>query len=246
MCILCGGQCGGLGEFLISMGLPFLALLFYKLKNWFNRIRNRVIHPGSRPAAPENEALRGNYGGEVAGECRLLTAGGIAPETLNLLGLELKERRGPRGVRGWLLFLCLNLTIIIPFLSLYQVNCALRIFYLPGTQIQLIIFKQSLLYNIFTITVMLFLCISSFFAGLKLWAEKPRAEKTAKIFLIAQLSLIIIIFGIRLIMPFSFDSYTNTLKIIITGLISSMSYFIVWYLYLSYSRRVRNTYGCLA
>ena len=63
MCILCGGQCGGLGEFFISMGLPFLALLLYKLKNWFSRIRNRVLRRGSRPAAPGYEELRGNYRG---------------------------------------------------------------------------------------------------------------------------------------------------------------------------------------
>jgi hypothetical protein len=182
----------------------------------------------------------------VAGECRVRTAGVIAPETLNLLELEPQERRGPRGVRGWLLFLCLNLTIIIPFLSLYQVNCALRIFYLPGAQIQRVIFKHALLYNILTIAVMLFLTIFSFYSGLKLWGEKPKAEKTAKIFLLTQLFLIIIIFSIRLIVPFYFDSYTFTLKIIITALIPSMFYFMVWYLYLSYSRRVRNTYGCLA
>jgi hypothetical protein len=246
MCILCGGQCGGLGDFFISMGLPFLALFLYKLKNWFSRIRNRVLRRGSRPAAPGYEELSGNYRGEVAGDCRVRTGAAIAPETLNLLELEPQEGRGPRGVRGWLLLLCLNLTIIIPFLSLYQVNCALRIFYLPGAQIQIVIFKHSLLYNILTIVIMLFISIFSFFAGLKLWGEKPRAEKTAKIFLLAQLSLVIIMLSIRILVPFSFYSYTSAFKTIITGLISSISYFIIWYLYLTYSRRVRNTYGCLA
>ena len=240
MCILCGGQCGGLGDFFISMGLPFLALFLYKLKNWFSRIRNRVLPHRLRPAAPGYEELSGT------GDCRVQTVAAIAPKTLNLLELEPQERRGPRGVRGWLLFLCLNLTIIIPFLSLYQVNVALRIFYLPGAQIQIVIFKHALFYNIITIVIMLFISIFSFFAGLKLWVEKPRAEKTAKIFLLTQLSLVIIIIGIRLIVPSSFDIYTSAFKTIITGLISSISYFIIWYLYLTYSRRVRNTYGCLA
>ena len=246
MCILCGGQCGGLGDFFISMGLPFLALFLYKLKNWCSGIRNRVLHQRSRPAAPRYEELSGRYRGEVAGDRRRQTVTAIAPETLNLLELEPQERRGPRGVRGWLLFLCLNLTIIIPFLALYQVNIALRIFYLPGAQIQLVIFKHALLYNILTIVIMLFISIFSFFAGLKLWGEKARAEKTAKIFLLSQLSLVIIILSIRLLVPFSFDIYNSAIKPIITGLISSISYFIIWYLYLTYSRRVRNTYGCLA
>jgi hypothetical protein len=246
MCILCGGQCGGLGDFFISMGLPFLALFLYKLKNWFSRIRNRVLRRGSRPAAPGYEELSGHYRGEVAGDCRVQTVAAIAPETLNLLELEPQERRGPRGVRGWLLFLCLNLTIIIPFLSLYQVNVALRIFYLPGALIQIVIFKHALLYNILTIVIMLFISIFSFFVGLKLWVEKPRAEKTAKIFLLMQLSLVIIILSIRLLVPSSFDIYASAFKTIITGLISSISYFVIWYLYLTYSRRVRNTYGCLA
>jgi uncharacterized membrane protein len=97
-----------------------------------------------------------------------------------------------------------------------------------------------------TIAVMLFLSIFSSYAGLKLWEKKPNADKIAKIFLIVQLSLIIMILGIRLLMPFSIYGYADTLKIIITGLIPAISYFIVWYLYLSYSRRVRNTYECLA
>lgn len=33
MCMFCGGQCGGVGDFIISTVLPFLAVIFVKLKH---------------------------------------------------------------------------------------------------------------------------------------------------------------------------------------------------------------------
>ena len=47
MCIFCGGQCGGTGEFLISLGLPFLALYFSRIKNALIRIKNKIIRRGA-------------------------------------------------------------------------------------------------------------------------------------------------------------------------------------------------------
>ncbi len=41
MCLFCGGQCGGLGDFLITLGLPSLALYFFKLKEKLAQVKNR-------------------------------------------------------------------------------------------------------------------------------------------------------------------------------------------------------------
>jgi hypothetical protein len=46
MCIFCGGQCGGLGEFLISIGLPFLVLYFSRIKNSLLKIKDGIMRRG--------------------------------------------------------------------------------------------------------------------------------------------------------------------------------------------------------
>jgi hypothetical protein len=241
MCIFCGGQCGGVGEFLISMGLPFLVLFFFKVKNALSKIKAKIIPGGI--SAKERPDDKCSCCGEPVIECRALFAQSIEPKTIEGLELKLQEKRGPQGVRGWLLFLCLNLTIIIPFSFIYQTNCALKIFYLPGMQLNQLIFKQSLLYNIISMAVMILLAIMSFYAGLSLWGLKQRAVKNTKLFLITQLSLMVIIVVIRPFMAFSLGGNSNSIGDIIKGLIPFLSYFSVWYLYLSYSRRVQNTYG---
>jgi hypothetical protein len=45
MCIFCGGQCGGLGEFLISLGLPFLALYLFRIKRSLVNLKKKFF-PG--------------------------------------------------------------------------------------------------------------------------------------------------------------------------------------------------------
>ena len=41
MCMFCGGQCGGVGDFIISTILPFLAVLFVNLKHLYKKIINK-------------------------------------------------------------------------------------------------------------------------------------------------------------------------------------------------------------
>jgi hypothetical protein len=43
MCILCGGQCGGVVDLLISLGLPFVAIYFMRMKGFLTRIKNRIL-----------------------------------------------------------------------------------------------------------------------------------------------------------------------------------------------------------
>jgi hypothetical protein len=243
MCVFCGGQCGGVGEFLISMGLPFLVLFFFKVKNSLVRIKNKFVHWGS---STEERTDKCSCCGEELSECKALAIPSIEPKTIELLELKIQTKKGPQGVRGWLLFLCLNLTIIIPFSFLMQINGALKLFYLPGMQLHQLIFKQSLLYNIISMAAMILLTIFSFCAGLSLWGIKKNATKITKKFLITQLSSMVIIIVIRPLMVFSLDGNANTIGDIIKSLIPFLSYFSVWYLYLSYSRRVHNTYGASA
>ncbi len=41
MCMFCGGQCGGLGEILIALGVPWLASFLYKLKQRWAKFKVR-------------------------------------------------------------------------------------------------------------------------------------------------------------------------------------------------------------
>ncbi|MGA7578650.1 MAG: DUF2569 family protein [Desulfobaccales bacterium] len=247
MCIFCGGQCGGVGDFFISMGLPFVALYFFKVKRAFLKISNRFVPRGSVvPEKPPQEDTC-NCCGAPAGECREPAAPSL--ETLAALKLDAGEIPPPgdreQEVRGWLLFLCINLTLIIPFSSIYEASSALGM-YLPGaSSLQFFIFRQSLAYHLGVIAATTFLAIFSFYAGLCLWQLKPNAVKTVKLFLISQLLLMMLLMTLRPVTVFTLGASPGSFAATLPRLIPFLSYFGVWYAYLSFSRRVHLTYQIL-
>ncbi|MEW6386453.1 MAG: DUF2569 family protein [Thermodesulfobacteriota bacterium] len=263
MCIICGGQCGGIVEILIALGFPFLALYFFRMKTALLKIKNRIIGRDSSAEQLLDETVKCNGGGGWRQDSRVISTQPIELENLELIAvrsqpnesaekspwmtkfsraISFKKKRELTGVRGWLLFLCLNLTIIIPASCIYQ---AMSIFYLyksPFYQIILLVSYGLLLYNITIIATMGFLGTLSFYAGVLLWNVKPGAVKITKIFLIIHLSLTVIIAGIRLFITFPFDGSDNVggaIRIFIPSLL----HFSLWYLYLSKSVRVHNTYN---
>ncbi len=260
MCIFCGGQCGGAGEFLISIGLPFLVLYFVRIKNALVRLKNRIFHCGheipDKPMKCECCDLPRQH-------CRALHTQSIDPKELDLLELKsevpvptqfsfkitnlnnqlLLAKERVSGVKGWLLLLCLNLTIFIPAAYLYQINCILDLFNSTRNKILLLIFKALLAYNVLTAVTMLFLAIFSFYAGLRLWNLKARAVKTAKAFLITQVLVILVVTTIRPFMTSTLDNGGKVFSDILISIIPSLFQFGLWYLYLTKSSRVLHTYG---
>jgi hypothetical protein len=264
MCIFCGGQCGGLGEFLISLGLPFLALYFSRIKKALVKIKNKILRR-DLPGAVLDEPITCKCCGEALRDCREISSQSIDCENLELLDLKFQDNESaeisistdttkpnnqikletetaPEGVKGWLLLLCLNLTIFIPTTYLYQVNCILDLYNSTQNKILFLIFKKLLLFNIVTGITMLFLAIFSFYVGMKLWNIKSGAVKIAKAFLIIQLFLIVIITIIRPFITFSIEPKGTIFGAILLSLIPSLFQFGLWYLYLSKSSRVYNTY----
>lgn len=264
MCIFCGGQCGGLGEFLISLGLPFLALYFSRIKKALVKIKNKILRRDLAGAVLD-EPITCKCCGEALRDCREISARSIDCENLELLELKsqdnesaeisistettklnnqikLETETAPEGVKGWLLLLCLNLTIFIPATYIYQFNCILDLYNSTRNKILPLMFKKLLLFNIATGATMLFLAIFSFYVGLKLWNIKSGAVKIGKAFLIIQLFLIFIITTIRPFMTFSIESKGTIFGAILLSLIPSLLQFGLWYLYLSRSSRVYNTY----
>jgi len=257
MCIFCGGQCGGIGDFFISLGLPFLALYFFKVKRAFLKITNRLVPRGSVILEKPPEANNCSCCGAPPGECRGPAAPAVvfreptAPslETLATLKLDDREISLQRGreqeVRGWLLFLCINLTLIIPFSCIYEASSALGMYFPAASSIQVFLFRQSLSYHLGVIAATTFLAIFSFYAGLSLWQLKPKAVKTVKLFLITQLLLMILLIALQPFMVFPLGANPTSFGDTIPRLIPFLSYFSVWYAYLSFSRRVHLTYQIL-
>ncbi len=247
MCIFCGGQCGGIGEFFISLGLPFLALYFFRVKRAFLKITNRLVPRGFVVLGKPPEANNCSCCGAPPGDCR----GPAAPslETLATLKLDDREispqRAREQEVRGWLWFLCINLTLIIPFSCIYEASSALGMYYPGASSIQIFLFRQSLSYHLGVIAATTFLAIFSFYAGLSLWQLKPQAVKTVKLFLITQLLLMMLLIALQPFMVFPLGANLTSFGDTIPRLIPFLSYFSVWYAYLSFSRRVHRTYQIL-
>ena len=257
MCIFCGGQCGGVGDFFISLGLPFIALYFFRVKRVFLKITNRLVPRGSVVLEKPPEADNGSGGGAPPGECRGPAAPAVvfreptAPslETLATLKLEDREISSQRAreqeVRGWLWFLCINLTLIIPFSCIYEASSALGMCYPGAGSIQVFLFRQSLAYHLGVIAATTFLAIFSFYAGLSLWQLNPKAVKTVKLFLLTQLLLMMLLIALQPFMAFPLGANPTSFGDTIPRLIPFLSYFGVWYAYLSFSRRVQLTYQIL-
>jgi len=128
-----------------------------------------------------------------------------------------------RGVRGWLLFLCFVLVFGKPILC---VSAAFRIFANP-------IWRHKTP-DMITAVVNVLIAACSIIAGLKLWLVKPRAEQFAKDFFLVSAAVSVsqnialrVVWGVP-----------NVERFVVANLFSSA----LWYLYLTYSDRVRFTY----
>ena len=253
MCIFCGGQCGGAGEFLISMGLPLLALYLYKMKGFLLRMKDKLL---GRPSPAGN--LPGQAGtcdccGEPASNCPHSLSPGLSAlpvEQLTELAIEPAPKNNPaktakrtlEGVGGWLLLLCFNLVVLVPAFSLYQVNCDLDLLIRPQMRILLSVWSKSYYYfSVVNLFVMLFLALYSFYSGLRLWQIKAGAVRTAKTFLVVQLSLTLVMLALHQII-LSQSGGRNVAAATMGQSISALLFFFIWYAYLMKSRRVNQTY----
>jgi len=147
-----------------------------------------------------------------------------------------------KGVKGWLLFLCLNLTIYTPLVNLVYIilgwEGAARLFRaLPGLKTLVIV----------EIILLIGLMVFSFYAGYALWSVKPNAVKIAKIFLLALVVISILSPFIRigvansLNLPSEFTKFISKEEILEAG--RGIISFVIWFTYLCQSKRVRATYS---
>ena len=139
----------------------------------------------------------------------------------------------PPAVRGWLLFLCVVLTILYPAINLHHIltyTVPLIIRY-PGFSILML--SRCVVWTA--------LAVFSFLAGLKLWLVRPGAVRFARRWLWSYLIAHIAEFALFLVVakPRQFASVAWTGWFYVVVPIASFAF---WYLYLEHSRRVRATY----
>lgn len=148
-----------------------------------------------------------------------------------------KQLRMYRDVGGWLLLLCVVLTIISPARALYNMITSYHdvspLFNQFPRLLPLIIIDYVL-----SATLMIF----SINAGSALWNIKPKAVRTAKNYLFMHLGYTMI----AAFIPFSVGYPSSVNQVLISEVTGStmqaLFFFGIWYSYLSFSKRVKATY----
>lgn len=142
------------------------------------------------------------------------------------------------GVDGWLLLLCVSLTVLGPLGTLWSLwraygESAPNFGEFPGWA------------TVFFITAGLTLALTGFgvFAGLGLWGLWPNAVRTAKVYLLCSIGYS----GIAALLPLFSDLPTDASQKAavgaLTGSLRPIAFAVIWYVYLGRSRRVQATYA---
>ncbi|HEY4265755.1 MAG TPA: DUF2569 family protein [Micropepsaceae bacterium] len=142
-----------------------------------------------------------------------------------------------QGVRGWLLALCLYLTLLIPLLAVLGLVGAWQAAARSAT------LQNALVYEA---VLELGLAGFAFYSGIALYRRRPNATSIAKIYFITMLTLGVLGLGIALVgavWQLSDRALANQLRgpAVVAGL-RQIVLAVAWLLYLERSRRVHATY----
>jgi hypothetical protein len=143
-----------------------------------------------------------------------------------------------KGVKGWLLFFCVSLTILAPLATLGQLGMEWNEtapYFTRFPSLHTAVMLETLM----SIGLMAF----SIYAGSALWSVKPKAVKIAKNYLLTMLAYSIVspfvIIGVADLPSAATSAMTaEGAKQAFRGLIG----FAIWFTYLNRSKRVRATY----
>lgn len=143
-----------------------------------------------------------------------------------------------KGVKGWLLLLCVIITILTPLNAIVAGIIDFIIAANPSLRYSNFSYSQSR--NISTLLtvdgfILLGMACFSFISGLTLWMEKRYAPKLVKILLLT--AFIRTVINLPLFQAFNVPTNQLVVPIIVTGF-----WGFIWYMYLISSKRVRATY----
>ena len=136
-----------------------------------------------------------------------------------------------KGVRGWLLWFCIALTILMPLITSFKlVSLYIQLYPFFNT------FPPLLVIFIVDFVLSIGLTVFSIYTGIALWRIRPKAVKIAMTFLWVYLGYSILISLLPLLVGLPLP--TEVAERIVLAMLS----FAVWYSYLVYSKRVKATY----
>jgi hypothetical protein len=152
--------------------------------------------------------------------------------TAELISLD---STGPKGVGGWLLLFCVQLTILSPLISI-------------GEMVNLWNYSKNSVV-IWTSAGSLSLLIYGFIVGCGIWIGSKKGREIARKYLFVRLTGFIIIQFVAILL-ISENSLGPTHSKILASFIGSacgsttteVIYFLVWWFYFKRSKRVKNTY----
>jgi hypothetical protein len=143
-----------------------------------------------------------------------------------------------KGVKGWLLLLCVSMTILTPMtglVSLMAVSDALK----PHFDQDPALFNLVLISGICNICLLVY----SMYAGMSLWRVAPNAVTSAKRYLLVLFHYSFFSIFLPQLVGLSEKTQTEIYKTSpLFNLIVMLEAF-MWYLYLRKSKRVKATYG---
>lgn len=143
-----------------------------------------------------------------------------------------------KGVRGWLLWLCLGLTVFSPIVNVIMLARSW------GESSQYFDrFPGFVVVNVIDTVLSLALMGFSIYAGMQLWRLQPRAVSIAKKYLLC----LLVYQGIAAVLPFMAglpaEANQEMLKEVLRDGVRTVIGVAIWYSYLNKSRRVRATYA---
>jgi hypothetical protein len=144
-----------------------------------------------------------------------------------------------KGISGWLLLLCLTLTVINPlknilgYASSYRTMIAKSYYTVPGIH-------TFFMLNLCLLTIVI---VFSVYAGIMLFKVRPSSVKIAKVFLLFE-SICSILFSMFPCLAGVPQELANSMMIVLLkNTAATLVWNAVWYIYINKSRRVATTYG---
>ena len=143
-----------------------------------------------------------------------------------------------KGVRGWLLLLCLNLAVFDPSAVLVNLFMAAHS---TGSDFDRHpeLFRLTLIGGVPRIALMVF----SLYAGLCLWKMAPGAVAVARKYLVCLFFFSVFSLFLPDMAGVTEDLYPGLSAVNDINVMITTAYVAVWYLYLGVSKRVRATYS---
>jgi hypothetical protein len=143
-----------------------------------------------------------------------------------------------KGVKGWLLLMCISLTILDPssivLNSIIMTNLTKPYFDKHVELLRMVLING---------TCSIGLAVFSIYTGLSLWKVLPNALTTAKKYLIAISLYSVFSLFLPALVGFQAGSIKGISGSNIFNSLLTILYASAWYLYLKKSRRVKATYG---